>query len=112
MRISDWSSDVCSSDLADHGDLRHGGQAGRVHEVHYMARSAASFGIGADDKARSVHEPDQRDVEAVAHHGEVHDLATGLRRQGAATGLRVVGDDAPDLSVVPGVAVEFGTAQL
>src|SRR3546814_14161040 len=75
-----------------------------------MARSAASFGIGADDKARSVHEPDQRDVEAVAHHGEVHDLATGLRRQGAATGLRVVGDDAPDLAVATREADGCGIA--
>src|SRR3546814_4510716 len=76
-----------------------------------MARSAASFGIGADDKARSVHEPDQRDVEAVAHHGEVHDLATGLRRQGAATGLRVVGDDAHDLAVETGEADGCGLAE-
>src|SRR3546814_16054202 len=56
MRISDWSSDVCSSDL-------------------------------------------------------VHDLATGLRRQGAATGLRVVGDDAHDLAVETGEADGCGLAE-
>src|SRR3546814_2241047 len=76
-----------------------------------MALRAASFGSGADDKARSVHEPDQLDVEAVAHHGEVHEFATGLRRQGAATGLRVVGDDAHDLAVETGEADGCGLAE-
>src|SRR3546814_8292562 len=76
-----------------------------------MAWCAAPFGIGADDKAGGVHEPDQRDVEAVAHHGEVDNLATGLRRQGAATGLRVVGDDAHDFAVETGEADGCGLAE-
>src|SRR3546814_6062154 len=33
MRISDWSSDVCSSDLVDHQHLAEGGKGGRAAEV-------------------------------------------------------------------------------
>src|SRR3546814_18329340 len=44
MRISDWSSDVCSSDLAD-GCHRGGGQADRDHALHRA-------GLRAGDRQR------------------------------------------------------------
>src|SRR3546814_8968321 len=45
MRISDWSSDVCSSDLLDLGDLR--GQPLRCRRSHFLC------------SPRFVVEPDQ-----------------------------------------------------
>src|SRR3546814_19585571 len=44
MRISDWSSDVCSSDLAD-GCHRGGAQADRDHALHRA-------GLRAGDRQR------------------------------------------------------------
>src|SRR5262249_7564565 len=63
---------------ADDGDLRHRGQAGRVHEVHDMTGRSAALRVSADHEAGRVHEADKRYVEAVAHHGEIDDLATRL----------------------------------
>src|SRR3546814_1938796 len=43
MRISDWSSDVCSSDLAKHGlDLQRAAIAGIIARHRQLADSAAS----------------------------------------------------------------------
>src|SRR3546814_8664213 len=55
MRISDWSSDVCSSDLAN----RQG--AGIAH----CSQSILHVGFGGERRvdARSEHEPEQRIVE-------------------------------------------------
>src|SRR3546814_1084768 len=33
MRISDWSSDVCSSDLLDAGVRQQGGEPGQAHDI-------------------------------------------------------------------------------
>src|SRR3546814_14688910 len=41
MRISDWSSDVCSSDLASAGSGRRGGSAS--HSLHGQPGSALRF---------------------------------------------------------------------
>src|SRR3546814_8867829 len=54
MRISDWSSDVCSSDLPPSGDAR---AAPRLHiELrHVGARAAARIGhVEADSQGRAV----------------------------------------------------------
>src|SRR3546814_1434277 len=37
MRISDWSSDVCSSDLCRHGQLQAGEAAARSADIHLAA---------------------------------------------------------------------------
>src|SRR3546814_9881728 len=54
MRISDWSSDVCSSDLAQGPErLDHGAQPRLV---------IAEREIGAADRAREQHVADQRQL--------------------------------------------------
>src|SRR3546814_1311815 len=74
MRISDWSSDVCSSDLPGHGD--------RDIEIVVAARIAETIALAADRQLRAVDldlEPVERflasscdDREAVAPtHGDV-----------------------------------------
>src|SRR3546814_1303364 len=45
MRISDWSSDVCSSDLADHQHRDRGGGAGGAARVQV---GSARVGAGGD----------------------------------------------------------------
>src|SRR3546814_14175145 len=42
MRISDWSSDVCSSDLSQRG----GGHAYRIHEFRFKGMGVASILVG------------------------------------------------------------------
>ena len=59
----------------DDRDLWHGGQTGRVHEVHDMTGRSAAFGIKADDEAGRIHHANERNVEAVAQHREVDDFA-------------------------------------
>src|SRR3546814_9039309 len=57
MRISDWSSDVCSSDLPEHGrlagtrkagDEQQTGRGGGVHAAGASRSSASRILIGAD----------------------------------------------------------------
>src|SRR3546814_1348788 len=53
MRISDWSSDVCSSDLEDHVELlgQFGGQARKSAEHTRIAADLAEREIGDDETA-------------------------------------------------------------
>src|SRR3546814_12554895 len=53
MRISDWSSDVCSSDLIDRGTLEHELIIGRHN--HPMARTTARPGHEFDRPYRPRH---------------------------------------------------------
>src|SRR3546814_19599283 len=63
MRISDWSSDVCSSDLVDHLKINHSGEyiAGlpaemspfAEEEVAMLAQEAKRYGKRVADHARS-----------------------------------------------------------
>src|SRR3546814_13653922 len=77
MRISDWSSDVCSSDLA-------GGAAG-MGEREVDGDAAA---LGAADERRLV------DVEPVQHRQQVVDVGEGLSLSARlAEAAAVVGDD-------------------
>src|SRR3546814_19760535 len=49
MRISDWSSDVCSSDLEDDAAVDvAGGAADRLHEAGFAAQKA--FLVGIEDR--------------------------------------------------------------
>src|SRR3546814_300437 len=54
MRISDWSSDVCSSDLPHHH--RHGaagfGCFGRLAEIHVASTGAVPAGVAAGGEGR------------------------------------------------------------
>src|SRR3546814_18307475 len=55
MRISDWSSDVCSSDLPRNGVLHHGAagrrdtQGLRSSQIHIRKRLAARHVLAAED---------------------------------------------------------------
>src|SRR3546814_9718443 len=68
MRISDWSSDVCSSDLEQHDHDQHAG-----HEP--LQRLGGRLAGGSDEQRREQPEEDQRldktedQRERVAHHG-------------------------------------------
>src|SRR3546814_19248055 len=66
MRISDWSSDVCSSDLAlphhgcDHGHAQRQARLGRAGD---RLRLAALFRFHAGKSAGGVDEGDHRQAE-------------------------------------------------
>src|SRR3546814_11709298 len=65
MRISDWSSDVCSSDLASHAGPKH------AHDADRMVVPLNEFGHGLADRGRAF--ADLRfgdvalDVERISH---------------------------------------------
>src|SRR3546814_3782790 len=54
MRISDWSSDVCSSDLADHGGADAGVAAGRLDHRLTGAQRSAALGVLDDAEGEAV----------------------------------------------------------
>src|SRR3546814_2441453 len=64
MRISDWSSDVCSSDLHDHGRILH--RAGEAGEIVDRGR-----GIAAGDRIE-VRRRERDDDIAVGRRSEEH----------------------------------------
>src|SRR3546814_19119807 len=70
MRISDWSSDVCSSDLAQE-DEAGCDEVGKGHAQHHMATPAESH--GKDDEEQQC------------------------RDRGGPTGLQLHLEEAPDL---------------
>src|SRR3546814_4519120 len=59
MRISDWSSDVCSSDL-DRGS-RHTRQRSRLHILHAEVRLAPCAGFGRQADPRRAYGNSQTD---------------------------------------------------
>src|SRR3546814_4401255 len=80
MRISDWSSDVCSSDLEDVGEDR---QRGGHHERGTQAHDAA----GGDDHRGGIgHRGDQRADEEEAEA----DLQGALRSEERRVGKECV----------------------
>src|SRR3546814_8581592 len=85
MRISDWSSDVCSSDLAEHGERR-------PEFVGGIGRQATLRGIGLGEAVEgAVHGIDQgpylaRQAVGREAHGEVS--GTDRRRLARGTGER------------------------
>src|SRR3546814_8861316 len=67
MRISDWSSDVCSS------DLRHGARRGRRRRTPRTGLPAQSGGVDAGAAARRAGSPE------ALNHTSVAGLHSGLR---------------------------------
>src|SRR3546814_8442238 len=96
MRISDWSSDVCSSDLAGNAGSGPSGiakllEAGRCNEVgeRYDAeRGAGTVGIGSDDFAVFA----DRNTGVVAGIGGVDRIGADRRNLNGGQGRRVEGD--------------------
>src|SRR3546814_2881351 len=67
MRISDWSSDVCSSDLQPEIGLRrgiarraHGGRAARWPAVHRLLRAPGELRAHADRRLQPRPQPHRR----------------------------------------------------
>src|SRR3546814_5446466 len=77
MRISDWSSDVCSSDLAEAGDLRHSER--RYLTVFELDRAAVDR-VVADDRV------EQRGLAGAVGADEAGDLAARHRQRDGAVG--------------------------
>src|SRR3546814_13263369 len=77
MRISDWSSDVCSSDLAEAGDLRHSER--KYLTVFEVDRGAVDREV-ADDRV------EQRGLAGAVGAGEAGDLAARHRQRDGAVG--------------------------
>src|SRR3546814_10074658 len=73
MRISDWSSDVCSSDLEFSAGHRRG--PGPVHD-HFQVFEIASGQVRGIDDTRSG--DDRSAVLVIVEYGNVHTLAQRL----------------------------------
>src|SRR3546814_15236957 len=76
MRISDWSSDVCSSDLTIEGE------GAFLHGIHVGQVDAAGGEVAQDDAVAAVHDDDvvvllegERDL---ALRVDVHELGLGI----------------------------------
>src|SRR3546814_2944746 len=103
MRISDWSSDVCSSDLFERGfveAVQH--QHLRPAEQRGVEREAGVFGRGADEHDRAALDEGQeavllRTIEAVYLVDEQQGaLARRRHLLGIGKGLLEVGDPRED----------------
>src|SRR3546814_9896343 len=78
MRISDWSSDVCSSDLADSGGQRDVELPGVAIGAIVLVENRAAEGFGIETFGAGVIGGDDRDVVDAEklHAGQVHRTAT------------------------------------
>src|SRR3546814_12652079 len=87
MRISDWSSDVCSSDLAD-GD--QGLEAGATGDLHVHGGGARAQLGAQHDLADQVEVPGVLDHGATGNHAELLTLerseARRVGKEGVSTG--------------------------
>src|SRR3546814_20564445 len=93
MRISDWSSDVCSSDL-DMDETRHAGGAGRIDDMRGRGR-VACLEIGAGRDVDDAGDVEQR-VAARGHLDQAVGSVEGAGDPGRALGrlLRPAGQGA------------------
>src|SRR3546814_19054790 len=53
MRMSDWSSDVCSSDLVGHDDQFAGAFDQLLHNAHLIGVGIGKYGVKRDDQRRA-----------------------------------------------------------
>src|SRR3546814_583284 len=98
MRISDWSSDVCSSDLVDAGDAQGGAEFGvllrrDVDADHAIDAGLGAFGgepFGAADRHRIgiTHQDERRFGVALAEGGGDRENVGGGRAFGEAAQVR------------------------
>src|SRR3546814_14651626 len=96
MRISDWSSDVCSSDLCRHGQLQAGEAAARSADIHLAAerRHAVRVVIPAIAETTARGQPEilrgQRSVRSLAH-GIQDQPSTKKKRNRARVNTKIAG---------------------
>ena len=83
---------------------RHGRLAVRVQQLGAVADDAAVLLVGAGQEAGHVDERDERDVERVARAHEARRLLRRVDVEGAREHLRLVADDADDVTVDAGEA--------
>src|SRR3546814_12091648 len=103
MRISDWSSDVCSSDLLCH--------EGSFHAFDKLARSGRKVRRPDLTFAIADHYVPTRDRAAGARDPEI---ATMIRLPGAnaaANDVRLFGPDDPDQGIINVFVPELGRTQ-
>src|SRR3546814_14260203 len=90
MRISDWSSDVCSSDLLVQEGGRHSPVERRIAAVqaavHHPHHGAAGIDHGRAGGARLDHCGQPEDLEIDCRHAEIFDLAAGPDRKSVVKG--------------------------
>src|SRR3546814_17649620 len=110
MRISDWSSDVCSSDLLVADRILTGRQVGAdIGETAFIGRLALRIGIAAAQVEAETVEPELADELGVDQLAFVpggvlfHDVAVGLVAVGAESEPRLLASVAD---------IEDGPAQL
>src|SRR3546814_5131497 len=74
MRISDWSSDVCSSDLHVEADVRAADPLGRraLEEIG-VAFGPGEFSGAEEERVLLVDDVDQRQARQARHIGVVHE---------------------------------------
>src|SRR3546814_12355432 len=99
MRIRDWSSDVCSSDLvADQADRRAGGQRAEV-DVEHVGVDEGEFAVrarGGGERLQQVAvEFDRRERAVALEQREGHRALAGAALDQPVAGLRVDGVDDP-----------------
>src|SRR3546814_15531517 len=97
MRISDWSSDVCSSDLPASVQLHHAGRLRRAAEIDQLLAAQHQAADVAVVAARRVLEAEaalasQPPIRAAvqAHAGCVHGLVEQLRSEESRVGKECV----------------------
>src|SRR3546814_20398079 len=84
MRISDWSSDVCSSDLGGHGECPQGQARGRTRAVRASAQgSARSLRRGHAGASR----PKKIAVPVGQGRGMIATLTHGIKDDGFAVSI-------------------------
>src|SRR3546814_12713203 len=84
MRISDWSSDVCSSDLGGHGECPQGQARGRTRAVRASAQgSARSLRRGHAGASR----PKKIAVPVGQGRGMIATIQQGLKDDGFAVSI-------------------------
>src|SRR3546814_16148303 len=99
MRISDWSSDVCSSDLA--GLIEHGRAAALPVRGHAQQRADGDHAGAADAGEQDV--PGLREIAGARRHRQVGQALRGvdlaaLSRRAAVHGCEA-GAEAPDVGI-------------
>src|SRR3546814_4992346 len=79
MRISDWSSDVCSSDLAPHGRLVQGHGRRQRHDTALAdSRAQRLFRHGSSPRHNLPHPADKRGEQPRTLHADPGQPGTGI----------------------------------
>src|SRR3546814_15707143 len=90
MRISDWSSDVCSSDLGDARtsvDFRGGVDTSDATKITYTTPNFSGFSLGVSYTPDTVDGNDGNDFARENHTGYHDNIGVGLGNEGELDGF-------------------------